>query len=87
MAGKTPISRLQELSSKLKLSAPEYELIFNRPEGLDPKFTYKCTFDGHVCKFHSVCAFYIFYSVQLIFQLKDQVAQSAMQNMSLPASC
>lgn len=50
MAGKTPISRLQELSTKRKLSAPEYELIFNRPEGLDPKFTYRCTFDGVVCK-------------------------------------
>jgi dsRNA-specific ribonuclease len=56
MAGKTPVSRLQELSSKLKLSAPEYELIFNRPEGLDPKFTYQCTFAGHVCKFRTVCA-------------------------------
>lgn len=50
MASKTPVSRLQELSSKKKLSAPEYELIFNRLEGIDPKFTYKCTFDGFVCK-------------------------------------
>jgi dsRNA-specific ribonuclease len=60
MAGKTPISRLQELSSKRKLSAPEYELIFNRPEGLDPKFTYKCTFDGFVCKVLCVLRNYFF---------------------------
>ncbi|XP_059470018.1 interferon-inducible double-stranded RNA-dependent protein kinase activator A homolog [Neocloeon triangulifer] len=46
MTTKTPVSRLQEISMKMKLAPPEYELTFSRQEGLNPSFTFKCIFNG-----------------------------------------
>ncbi|XP_065338429.1 interferon-inducible double-stranded RNA-dependent protein kinase activator A homolog isoform X1 [Cloeon dipterum] len=46
MAAKTPVSRLQEISTKLRISPPEYELIYSKLEGLSSYFTFNCKFHG-----------------------------------------
>lgn len=45
---KTPVSILQEMSAKLSISPPHYELIQSRPEGVNPEFKFAVSFNGVV---------------------------------------